>query len=359
MESVQLRPSRPGHAGRTVPGRPHDPSCRRRHADGVRDPSVPAVPRGHRGGAADVAHRRPPSPGDRGAQLRALAHRMDRRAGRGPGHAHLRHVRLPGLRRHPAAAPARAPQVVRGGAEHPRAGAAGRRPACRHPVLLHLERTHVRQRRGVRELAAVLPAPGDRARRRRLTPVTMAGGAAVRRPRDGAARRGRMARRHADHLGERRGLGRAPRRWRRVAVLRRGFAARHRQQLGAVPAPEPLPERWAAHDDPIGMVRRLGRAARPGRGRPGVGTRRRHGAVGRVRQGEAGLGGLPDPGLLLRGPHAAALPRAGDDAGRGRDRPAFHDRRPLPTGRHDRRPNARQGKLRIAGGDQVTVSSPA
>ncbi len=76
--------------------------------------------------------------------------------------------------------------------------------------------------------------------------------------------------------------------------------------------------------------------ARPGRGRPRMGTRRRHGPVGRVRQGEAWVVHIQDPGLLLRRPHAAALPRTGHDAGRGRDRTAFDDHRSFEVRRLDR-----------------------
>ncbi len=51
-------------------------------------------------------------------------------------------------------------------------------PARRHGLLLDLERPHVRQRRGVRQRAAALPASGGRARRRRVAAVALARGAA-------------------------------------------------------------------------------------------------------------------------------------------------------------------------------------
>ena len=206
VATVPLRPSRAADPRRTLPGHARDQDRRRRHAHRGRHAAVRCVPGGDRGGAADVAGRRARGPGDRGPELRALDHRLGGPGGGAPGDADLRNLRLSGLRRDPDASAAGPAAMVRGGAGHRRAGAHVRRPARGHRVLLHLERTDVRERGRVRELAAPLPAPGGRARRRCVAARALARRAAVAGPRHGAAG-GRILARRARRSGPRRSAG--------------------------------------------------------------------------------------------------------------------------------------------------------
>src|SRR4029453_12182645 len=72
-------------------------------------------------------------------------------------------------------------------------GASLRGSPRRHRLLLHLERPDVRERRGVRQRAPALPAPGGRTRRRRVARVALARPSAVRRRGDVPPRGRRVA----------------------------------------------------------------------------------------------------------------------------------------------------------------------
>ena len=190
---VSVRSLPPAPARGAVPGDALGQAFGRRHARAHGHAVVRGLPEGHRRGPAVVAAGRARGAGDRGPQLRARDDRVGRRRGRDPEDADLRDDLVPGLPGDPGPVRPEHPAVVRGGPANDGRGAPVRGPARRHGVLLDLERPHVRQRRGVRQRAAALPASGGRTRRRRLRAVALERPGAVRRPGDVPARGRRVA----------------------------------------------------------------------------------------------------------------------------------------------------------------------
>ncbi len=157
---------------------------------------------------------------------------------------------------------------------------------------------------------ARLPPAGRRARRRGLADVALEHASAVPGPRDVPRRGRRVAGRPGD-------LGRPARRVhdrrlgrRRDAVHGGEHLPRGGERLGAVPRARSLSAVAAAGHDPLALDDRLLGTGRRDHHRTRMGTRGRHGPVGRVRQGAPGLVGGGDPRLLLRRPAAAALSRS-------------------------------------------------
>ena len=234
---VPMRSVRAAAARGPLPRRALGEACGRRDARPDDHPPVRGLPEGHRRGPAVVAAIGARGAGGRRAQLRARDDGLGRRAGRDAEDADLRHDVLSGLPRHPGPVRAGRPALVRRRPADHRGGAPARRPAGRHRLLLHLERPDLRQRRGLRERSAPLPAPGRRARRRRLARVAVARSAALRRSRDVPARGGRVAGRPPRDLGRRSGrVDGSGRGGRHVALDGSQHVPGRGQRVGPVPA---------------------------------------------------------------------------------------------------------------------------
>ena len=236
---------------------------------------------------------------------------------RGARRADLRDRLVPGLPGDPRPAGPDASAVGARRPPHRRARAPVRGTAGDDRVLLDLERPDLRQRGRLRELAAPYLRPGGRTRRRGIAHVALAGPAPVRRPDTVPARCGTLAARADD----RRPTGRRRRDVPAAAAHRRSrrTTSDGREHLGAVP-------RTRLYPPPIEGGRSRSRSPRGGSGSPRrdpallrdrtrLGARGGDGAVGRLREGPARAVRPGDPGLLLRGPAAAVLPRAGGQSG--------------------------------------------
>src|SRR5439155_12098355 len=100
-DTVEVPPPRAPLAPRSVSGNAVGEAFGRRHAQPHRDPSLRAVPPGHRRGPTVLADRGPRGAGDRGPKLRPGDHGMERLPGRDAEDTDLCHYLVPGLWRHP------------------------------------------------------------------------------------------------------------------------------------------------------------------------------------------------------------------------------------------------------------------
>ena len=340
---VSVRSLPPVSARGAVPGDALGQAFGRRHARAHGHAVVRGLPEGHRRGPAVLAAGRARGAGDRGPQLRARDDRVGRRGGRDPEDADLRDDLVPGLPGDPGPVRPEHPEVVRGGPANVGRGAPVPGPARRHGVLLDLERPHVRERRGVRQRAAALPASGGRTRRRRLRAVALARTGSVRRPGDVPARGRRVAGASRDLERRAGGLDRHGERRRRVALDGPDDVPGRRQRLGSVPEARPVPALAAPGDAPVEVDDPLVERRRRGRGRTRLGPRRRDGAVGRLRQGAPWALGLGHPRVLLRRAPAADLARTRSDPRAGRERPHLDQRQAVRIRRDPQRRAGRRG----------------
>ena len=354
-----MRGRRTADARRRLPRHPRDPHRRRRHAHGDRDDLVPAVPRGHRRGAAELADGRARGPGDRRAQLRAR-HGPGGPAQQGESldtpicgtadcqvYGGIPHPRPPGMARwYRAVRETRGQVLLFGG-----------RPADTVYFSTSNGRTY-----GNDEVFGSSPLPYLRPVAERDDGASPLSRWQVELPVDDLTTVLRAAGEWPDGTA----IASAAVEARRCALEerrthrhdRRRHPARRREHVGALPAAPPLPERRAPGHDPLGLVRRLRRSTGPRRLGPRVGPRRGHGAVGRVREGPS-RAGRP----RRSSPSTTAASRRSVSRNRARCRSSIATGlrsmivKPTEAGAVIGGRALGRRPLRIEGGEAVTVSS--